>query len=192
MSIPQPIEDGSVEAAPRHIPAKPLVLYRFFDAEDTLLYVGITNSPRTRFNNHRSDKSWFRHVVRSTMEHFGTREALEAAEIRAIQEEKPKHNIMHSVVSPPNQINVGPRAVRCGSADANSFRRTDAIACDKPTEADREARLDELEHQLAHAAPLLPRTPCPSCDLILLVREHDGLIKCLNCLNMWTLEEMAK
>jgi predicted GIY-YIG superfamily endonuclease len=46
---------------------KPLVLYRFFDQDDNLLYVGITNSPWTRFNQHRSDKSWFFEILKQAV-----------------------------------------------------------------------------------------------------------------------------
>lgn len=166
---------------------KPHVLYRFFDKDDALLYVGITNSPHRRFNNHRSDKYWFKHVVRSTMEHFATRTELEAAEVRAIHEEKPRYNLAHSVASPPDVIGAAKPQARYTPSDASRFPAPDAIASE-PREAEHEARLDELE-KLA-ARQLIPRTPCPTCDYILLTREYDGLIKCLNCLSMWAPEEL--
>lgn len=168
---------------------KPNVLYRFYDSADTLLYVGITDSPQNRFRSHRSDKYWFKYVVRSTMEHFSSRSELEAAEIVAIQTEKPKYNKAHTVASPPLTVGVNTRVDRL-SGDANRFQRPDAIACDEPTEAETEARLDELEQTLDRRPVFLRRKACPSCDLICLTREYDGLIKCLNCLGMWLPEEM--
>ncbi len=170
---------------------KPLVLYRFFDAEDALLYVGITNSPQGRYNQHRGDKRWFKDVVRSTMEHFKTREELEAAEIIAIQTEKPKYNIRHSVISPQKQISVGPRAIWRHSADANHFKRPDAIATDEPSIEERERRLDALEDIYAKRSMLIATWPCPDCNYILLTLQFDGLVKCLNCLNMWEPEELS-
>lgn len=168
---------------------KPLVLYRFFDAEDNLLYIGITNSPLTRFSSHQADKSWFRRVVRSTMVQFATRAELAAAEIAAIQSEKPKpkYNVAYSVTSPTDRIGVTPRA-RYVNSDANRFPAPDAIACDEPTEAEREAHLEALERQRRY---LIPGKPCPSCDLICLVLEYDGLARCLNCTDMFTPEDLA-
>lgn len=162
----------------------PLVLYRFFDASDALLYIGITNQPQVRFGQHRTDKRWFKDVVRSTMQHFTTRGDLEAAEIRAIQTEKPRYNIRHSVISAPNSIPVKPRATR-PPTDANKFPRP---GHDTPRD---EKRLDDLELTLERRPVLIPRIPCPACDLICLTREYDGLIRCLNCQNMWTPEEAA-
>lgn len=172
-------------------PGKPLILYRFYDNQDNLLYIGITNSPQARWNNHRNDKSWFKHVVRSTMEHFATRAELEAAEIQAIQTEKPRHNVTHSVISAPKQIKVADRvSYGTSSKDASTFPAPDGIASGAPTEAEREARLDALEQQVAHRAVLIYGMVCPSCRLKCVTREWDGLIKCLACLNMWTPEEL--
>src|SRR4051812_15076922 len=61
------------------------VLYRFFDADDNLLYVGITNSPLARMGQHLRDKAWFKHAARTTYEHFKTRADVEAAEVKAIR-----------------------------------------------------------------------------------------------------------
>lgn len=170
---------------------RPHILYRFYDADDTLLYIGITNSPTTRFNQHRSDKAWFKKVVRSTMQHFATRSELAIAELDAIRDEKPKHNIAHTVAPLPNRIGVAPRVTRPRNSDANRFPKPDAITTDEPTIAEREARLDELETHLQHRSELIPRKRCPSCDYITLTREYDDLIRCLNCQNMWTPDELT-
>lgn len=72
------------------------VLYRFYDKDAALLYVGITNSPWSRFRAHQRGKTWFKHVVRADMEHFPTREILMAAEAEAIRAEGPIFNIAHA------------------------------------------------------------------------------------------------
>lgn len=163
------------------------VLYRFFDTEDNLLYVGITNSPLARMSQHLRDKAWFKNAGHTTYEHFGTRAELEAAEVRAIREEKPKYNIAHSVGPLPRVIGVKTTVGYSSSRDANRFQAPDAIASDDMTDAERDAIYDELDKR----PELIPNKRCPACYLIwTLAREHDGLIKCQNCLNMWLPEEL--
>lgn len=77
----------------------PTTLYRFFDERDQLLYVGIAGNPGRRFDQHAKGpdgKPWWPRVVRSTMEHFDTREAALAAEAAAIITEGPLHNVVHN------------------------------------------------------------------------------------------------
>jgi len=181
--VTQPAE--TVEQPPK----KPLILYRFYDALDQLLYVGITNNPRARFGQHNSDKPWFKKVVRSTMEHFDTRAELEAAEIVAIQSELPIYNRAHSVVLAPKRIgtHIKPRTV---VTDANRFPAPDAIATVGERDEEREQRLDELEARVARRPEFIPRVRCPECQMVPLTRGHDGLIKCIFCQGMWTPEEL--
>jgi len=67
-------------------------LYRFFNANNELLYVGITNNPFNRFSGHSKDKEWFKEITHSTMEHYPNRLAVDKAETIAIRSEKPKYN----------------------------------------------------------------------------------------------------
>lgn len=71
-------------------------LYRFYDAADDLLYVGIAGNPGRRFNEHCKDKAWWGEVVRSTMEHFCNRQAAEIAERVAIRHERPRYNVVYN------------------------------------------------------------------------------------------------
>lgn len=71
-------------------------LYRLFDAEDNLLYVGVTFMLGNRFYEH-SKKRWWADVARRELVTFeNRREALEA-EREAIQTEGPRHNIQQRV-----------------------------------------------------------------------------------------------
>lgn len=70
------------------------VLYRIFDEDDALLYVGITNNPKGRILGHQSDKPWWPSVSTITLAHFPDREALEAAERVAVATEKPRFNVV--------------------------------------------------------------------------------------------------
>lgn len=71
-------------------------LYRFFDAQDRLLYIGIAGNPGRRFHQHAQEKPWWPQVTRSTMEHHPTREAALVAEKAAIQTEHPLWNVVHN------------------------------------------------------------------------------------------------
>lgn len=67
-------------------------LYRFFNANNELLYVGITNNPFNRFSGHSKDKDWFKEIAYSTFEHYPNRLSVDKAETLAIKSEKPKYN----------------------------------------------------------------------------------------------------
>lgn len=69
------------------------VLYRAFDSDDALLYVGATTKPGQRLYAHGHDKDWWTEVDRITLEHFPTREDAFAAESQAIDLEQPRYNL---------------------------------------------------------------------------------------------------
>jgi predicted GIY-YIG superfamily endonuclease len=75
---------------------RPHALYRFYDASDVLLYVGITVDPGARFKKHGGDKPWWSEVDRISIDHFATRQEALAAERKAIKEEQPLHNVIHN------------------------------------------------------------------------------------------------
>lgn len=68
------------------------VLYRHFNGDGELLYVGISKSVMCRIFQHKDNSSWFREIENITLEHFESRYLAENAEILAIRAEKPKHN----------------------------------------------------------------------------------------------------
>jgi hypothetical protein len=71
---------------------KTQTLYRFFDSEGRLLYVGISKFFEARLKQHYRNSSWFFESVTCTLEHFDTREQVEQAESLAIKTENPIHN----------------------------------------------------------------------------------------------------
>lgn len=75
---------------------KPTTLYRFFDSDSRLLYVGITCRGPERWADHASEKGWWTDVARVTADHFPNRAAAAAAEVVAIRLESPSFNWMHS------------------------------------------------------------------------------------------------
>lgn len=72
------------------------ILYRFWNAEDVLLYVGITCNPAKRLERHKGEKPWWNEIASITMEHFTDRASLREAERAAIETEEPLYNIRHA------------------------------------------------------------------------------------------------
>lgn len=67
-------------------------LYRHFDAAGQLLYVGVSLCAFQRTRQHGQSAPWFEDVTRIDIEWFASRSLAEAAEWRAIRNEKPLHN----------------------------------------------------------------------------------------------------
>ncbi len=76
-------------------------LYRFFDSDDRLLYVGIAGNPGRRWTRHAADKLWWGEVKRAEMAHFHSRQEALDAERDAIISERPIHNVVHARSGPP-------------------------------------------------------------------------------------------
>lgn len=73
-------------------PPERTALYRLYDANDRLLYVGITSNPTTRLGRHSRDKPWWPDVDRHTLEWFETRKSAERVEKAEIEDERPHYN----------------------------------------------------------------------------------------------------
>jgi predicted GIY-YIG superfamily endonuclease len=70
-------------------------LYRHFDAEGALLYVGITVDMPRRGREHATTSEWFERAARTTFESFLTRGAALEAERTAVIVERPRYNIVY-------------------------------------------------------------------------------------------------
>jgi len=68
-------------------------LYRHFDNDKNLLYVGISLSVATRLMQHRQNSGWFDRISLVTVEKFPSREEALKAEVEAIKSENPRFNI---------------------------------------------------------------------------------------------------
>jgi excinuclease UvrABC nuclease subunit len=69
------------------------ILYRHFDADDNLLYVGKSCRLRDRIGEHASQAHWFDDIKWIQLEHFPDKQSLHIAELMAIGTEKPCYNI---------------------------------------------------------------------------------------------------
>lgn len=74
----------------------PCDLYRFYDADGALLYVGISLHAAKRASEHRKDKPWWGDVARMEIEHFASRRQALEAEEAAIKDERPRYNVVHN------------------------------------------------------------------------------------------------
>ena len=71
-------------------------LYRFFNADRQLLYVGLTVDPGSRWTSHCKEKPWWHEVDTVKVETFPTRDLVIKAEREAIETEYPLYNIAHA------------------------------------------------------------------------------------------------
>jgi predicted GIY-YIG superfamily endonuclease len=67
-------------------------LYRLYDAEDRLLYVGITDVLAARMRQHAKEQQWWPEVARQTVAWYDERAKADLAETLAVAAEKPLHN----------------------------------------------------------------------------------------------------
>lgn len=74
-------------------------LYRYYDADGVLLYVGISVSAVARSAAHKGNAGWWGDVAAMVVEKFPTREDARIAEAAAIATENPLHNIQGKVRS---------------------------------------------------------------------------------------------
>lgn len=87
----------AIEPARRRPPSPgPTKLYRHFDAEGRLLYVGISLGVLHRLAQHMNGSHWAEGIARVEVESFPTRGAALAAERTAIRTEQPLHNVVHA------------------------------------------------------------------------------------------------
>lgn len=76
-------------------PSPRFVLYRFYDIDERLLYIGKSIDLRTRFVSHMRTKLWWNKVVKMVTEDFLDDLQLLNAEKEAIINENPIYNIQH-------------------------------------------------------------------------------------------------
>lgn len=67
-------------------------LYRYFDREDKLLYVGISGDLAVRDTSHITRSRWMQLVAGSTVERHGALQKVKEAERKAIENEHPLFN----------------------------------------------------------------------------------------------------
>lgn len=79
-------------------------LYRFYNGDDELLYIGISNDPDFRWKAHLygpGRKEWPKQASRRTVEWHDSRALALKAEAEAIKAERPRHNARHNYDEAP-------------------------------------------------------------------------------------------
>lgn len=72
------------------------VVYRAYDADDWLLYVGCTSDVDKRMANHRSRSEWYQHMDTFSVSKPMHEHVAFAVERQAITAEAPAFNVMHN------------------------------------------------------------------------------------------------
>lgn len=67
-------------------------VYRFYSADGTLLYIGSTVNPPTRWSQHKGSKDWWPTVAAYSLAWWPSAEQAYAEEYKAIRAEQPTHN----------------------------------------------------------------------------------------------------
>lgn len=77
-------------------PVRKCALYRHYDADGNLLYVGITINPGRRGKDHAKSSAWVEFAAREESVWFDSEEDAKAAERDAISNEAPLFNRVHA------------------------------------------------------------------------------------------------
>lgn len=70
-------------------------VYRFYDADDVLLYIGMSQCPFKRSVDHARTAVWYFDVVYMEVEWFKCEDLAHLAERVSIDRERPIHNTLH-------------------------------------------------------------------------------------------------
>lgn len=75
---------------------QPFALYRYFDENGRLLYIGISGELGARVSGHVAKSRWMQLAAGSTIERHGTLAEVKAVEVAAIKAEHPLFNLQHN------------------------------------------------------------------------------------------------
>lgn len=101
-----------------------ICLYRYFDADDALLYVGVSADPFVRRGQH-ARKDWMRELRYAEFEWFSSRSDALDAEKQAIWRERPKWNIVHART--PRALRTTPAVVEAREAEQTPIVEQDSV-----------------------------------------------------------------
>ena len=71
-------------------------VYRYYDLNDLLLYVGITSRGTRRQDEHNATKEWWKFVARQEVEHYPSRSEASDREKKLIRSYRPPFNRQHN------------------------------------------------------------------------------------------------
>ena len=155
------------------------VLYRIFDKDGNLLYVGATTNPALRFDAHAKAQPWWPEAATITLQHCFDWDELYTEEIEAIRTESPKYNELHADTAArklrKTRRKVGSGALFQRSSDGLWVGRVVVKGKTKTvTSKDRdvaERKLAELQASLHEAA-----CACGTCEAVRADRERRAAV----------------
>ena len=111
------------------------MVYRLYDADQSLLYVGLTGRgwPQ-RMREHLRDKPWFSSVTAVNLTKYPTLAQAADAEAKAIRSENPRHNIMHN-------RNRKPRGSLCPCESRETYGQNQWVVVSRRRPHERKSRL---------------------------------------------------
>lgn len=133
-------------------------LYRHFDSQKRLLYIGISVRPLVRLDQHRLHSFWFDQIANVGIEKYASRNEALSAERSAIQLERPLFNIVHS---PPQNEDYDDRCVRTWDIIKNIEPRLEAMfreAC-QATECANRVWYSRLKPRLCRLVGFMAQDP---------------------------------
>jgi len=95
-------------------------VYRLFDADGKLLYVGVANNYGRRWEQHAAEKPWWPEIAREAVEWHQDRPSALAAEAHAIMREQPRFNRVSGHLTPGGGI-ARNRSFRVDDEDWNAL-----------------------------------------------------------------------
>lgn len=123
-------------------------LYRMYDEDGVLLYVGISRQPLARLTQHEDMKSWWARVVNISLEKFPTRQEALAAEADAITAEEPVYNVQHGTAPPA-------RSDRSNRKRASVAQNTVVNTIGFPDDLYRKIRAEAAAHRRSIASEVI-------------------------------------
>ncbi len=73
-------------------------VYMFFNQEDQIIYIGVSQNPYQREREHKKTSAWFEHVARMEIQWCTTREKALKIEKARIRHYRPRFNTMHNKI----------------------------------------------------------------------------------------------
>lgn len=121
-------------------------LYRLYDADTNLLYVGISGSAIRRAAQHARQKSWWDQVASIDIVHLGVanRDQAEAIEEAVIRHERPRYNVTHNQPPAPG-FRPTTAMEQVSLAVEAQPRPIGAIACSLPLKVKKSALVEAVK-----------------------------------------------
>ncbi len=151
---------------------EPTNLYRCFDSDGRLLYIGVSLSAIARLKEHQCQSEWFVNIARVEIETLPDRASALCAEKDAIAGESPQFNIMHNIMHAKCSLVAVPKDSSEGKTIAEKIHLSGlslqdlATAAEVPYQTARRWARGESEPKLHQVAGLAHALGCKPSELI--------------------------